>query len=291
MKNTTPLKLSKRLAKYGALTVAIAGVADVSGQIIYTDVNPDVTLIAGDYLIDMDNDGTGVDPTVGGESGDADELLFRQGNNYNRVAPYSPGDGLLGSSSGFIYPFALNFDDVISSGQTTWFPYNGFFQTMNYNSCGYPGSNWCSGSGSGSEDGVTDKYLGVRFDIGGYTHYGWVRLDAANNAAGFGMTIKDYAYNSMRDLQITAGEGLPLGIDDNELSNIKIVALNKSVALFNLPQQTNYILFSLTGQSVLDGKIANSTHVIEANTLATGVYILELKDTDSNAVIRKKIVL
>lgn len=103
--------------------------------------------------------------------------------------------------------------------------------------------------------------------------------------------IKDYANNSTPNASIDAGEGIPLGVDDNVFSGIKIVALNKNIALFNLPQQTNYRLFSLTVQSVLNGKIANSTHVIEANTLATDVYIIELKDTDSNAVIRKKIVL
>ena len=155
---------------------------------------------------------------------------------------------------------------------------------MNWNYCNYSSSQWC---------GVTDKFLGLRFDISGITHYGWARLDVPLNASGW--VIKDYAYNATQTVPgfgdpITAGQ-TTLGLDDNELSKIKIVALNKSNALFNLPQQTNYRLFSITGQSVLDGKITNSTHVIEANTLATGVYILELKDVDSNAVIRKKIVL
>ncbi|MCH7524767.1 MAG: T9SS type A sorting domain-containing protein [Bacteroidetes bacterium] len=69
------------------------------------------------------------------------------------------------------------------------------------------------------------------------------------------------------------------------------MAINKSIALFNLLQATNYRLFSITGQSVLDGKITNNTYVIEANTLANGIYIIELQDAESNAVIRKKIVL
>lgn len=33
MKKTTPQKLSKRLAQYGALSIAITGVSDVNGQI------------------------------------------------------------------------------------------------------------------------------------------------------------------------------------------------------------------------------------------------------------------
>lgn len=141
--------------------------------------------------------------------------------------------------------------------------------------------------------------IGLRFQIEGNTHYGWARLDVGANQNNW--VIKDYAYNaslagSGRDIlaegaPIMAGEGLPLGIDDNVFSKIKIVALNKSIALFNLPQETNYRLYSLTGQSVLDGKIENDTYVIEAKTLSSGVYIIELEDNNSKAVIRKKIVL
>ena len=69
------------------------------------------------------------------------------------------------------------------------------------------------------------------------------------------------------------------------------MALNKSIALFNLPQETDYRVFNMAGQAVLDGKISNDTHVIEANTLASGIYIIELADSNSKAIIRKKIVL
>jgi len=75
------------------------------------------------------------------------------------------------------------------------------------------------------------------------------------------------------------------------MQQVKIIALNKSIALYNLPETTNYKLYSMTGQSVLNGKIENDTHVIEANSISSGVYIIELEDSNSKAVIRKKIVL
>jgi len=78
MKKITPQKLSKRPVQYGAFSIAIAGVTDASGQIIYTDVNPDINVADGFYYIDMDNDGTGTDPTIN-ESGDADEFFIRIG--------------------------------------------------------------------------------------------------------------------------------------------------------------------------------------------------------------------
>ncbi|NQX85321.1 MAG: hypothetical protein HRT67_05380, partial [Flavobacteriaceae bacterium] len=41
MKKTTTTHFSKQLARYGALTAAIAGMVDAHGQINYTDIDPD----------------------------------------------------------------------------------------------------------------------------------------------------------------------------------------------------------------------------------------------------------
>ena len=57
MTKTYTSKLSKKLAKYGALTAAIAGVADASGQIVYTDVTPDFVGTFGDeFFLDLNQD-------------------------------------------------------------------------------------------------------------------------------------------------------------------------------------------------------------------------------------------
>ena len=59
MEKITSQKFSKKLASYGAMSMAIAGLTDASGQIVYTDVDPDfaggVTI---DYGLDLNNDGT-----------------------------------------------------------------------------------------------------------------------------------------------------------------------------------------------------------------------------------------
>ena len=92
------------------------------------------------------------------------------------------------------------------------------------------------------------------------------------------------------DAPIDAGQKV-LGVDNNFLSEVKIVALNKTIALYNLPNDLEYKLYNMSGQSVLNGKTTNNTHVIEANILANGIYIIELQDVESKAVMRKKIVL
>lgn len=286
MKKTTSQKFSKRLAQYGALTVAIAGVADVNSQIIYTDI-PDYTGGNPDpfYLIDFNND-TIKDLVIYGApfSFPYSYLGFVQ------VVPYTSSLGsFLGSQAGsYLYPFAMNFGDTIGAGQTQWFGTD--YGTMNWASCfgGSGASNWCGG--------VTDKYLGLRFKIlngpgpgDDQTFYGWARLDVSADAVTW--VLKDFAYNSTPGASILAGDTGTLSIEENDLNKIKVVALNKSIGLYNLPASSSYNLYSMTGQEVLKGETNKREYVIEASSLASGVYIIELGDTDTNAVIRKKVVL
>jgi hypothetical protein len=90
------------------------------------------------------------------------------------------------------------------------------------------------------------------------------------------------------DFEVSYGT---LSIEDNALSKIKVVALNKSIGLYNLPAFSNYNLYNMSGQEVLKGSTNEREYVIEASSLASGVYIVELGDTNTNAVIRKKVVL
>ncbi|WP_298893253.1 T9SS type A sorting domain-containing protein [uncultured Psychroserpens sp.] len=277
MKKTTSLKLSKQLAKYGALTVAIAGVADASGQISYTNVDPDFSSsgVGGEYFLDLDNNGTN------------DFRIFQNGVSSSSsaavlISPLTASNDVLGSSGAtYAYPFVLNSGDAISSGGSAW-NNNGFsngFQSLNYGSSCSIG-NWCS---------VTDGFIGLRFNIGGSIHYGWARLDVGAGPLDT-WTVKDFAYNQTANQSIMAGQQT-LSVETNILENVRIVALNKSIGLYNLTDTANYKLFSMTGKQVLEGTVTDNTYVIEANTVASGVYIIELIDVNSKAAIRKKVVL
>ena len=250
MKKTTPQKLSKRIAQYGSLSMAIAGVSNASGEIIYTDI-ADTGGLGISYNLDLDGDGT-IDFKIEHSyysSGYINDLLMNR--NFNTQ------NGVLGSVfSGpytSVYPFALGSTTLISSNSNSnWIDVDGNMY-LNLRSCGYlTNSNWCDG-----ESEVTDKFLGLRFEISGNIHYGWARLAIGANPSNW--LITDYAYEETAGIDIRAGEQPTAGIDDNVFSNIKIIALNKSIALYNLPQTTNYRLFNLNGQSVLDGKINNDT--------------------------------
>ena len=269
MKKTTQ-NLSKRLAQYGALSVAIAGITRTNGQIIYSGP---IDLGGADYIIDLNND------TINDF-----KIIYIGSQNVLRFQDYSSNQ-VLGSIVGpYQYPFALDNNTIINSSQNTWM--NDSFQILNWNSCAFPNNNWCN---------VTDKYLGLRFKVlngpgpgDDQTFYGWARINVPLDPSGW--IIKDFAYNSTPDAPINAGQ-LTLGIEDNVFSKIKVVPLNKSIGLYNLPETANFNIYSMAGQEVLKGSTENIDYVIEATALSSGVYVLELTDTNSKVVIRKKVVL
>ncbi|SDI37941.1 T9SS type A sorting domain-containing protein [Winogradskyella thalassocola] len=270
MKKITSKNLSKKLANYGALSLAIGGLTDVSGQIIYTDVDPDFTGgVTINYGLDLDNDGTVDFNILAGAT-------YSSGNFVQISNASISSNSILGSQPSFVYPFALDNGAAISSAQTSFYSVG----TLNYGSCygGVGGSNWC---------GVTDKYLGLRFQIAGNTHYGWAKLDVS--ASGDSFTVKEYAYNATAGEAIQAGQ--TLSVDQFAITKVRIVGLDNSIGLYNLPENTNYNVYDISGKSILNGSINDHSYVIEAKGFSQGVYIVELEDTFTNSVIRKKIVL
>ncbi|NQX85002.1 MAG: T9SS type A sorting domain-containing protein, partial [Flavobacteriaceae bacterium] len=80
-------------------------------------------------------------------------------------------------------------------------------------------------------------------------------------------------------------------ISTHSLEDTRVVALNKSIGLYQLTNPTNYTLYSMTGQKILAGRASDNSHVIEASSIASGIYLIELEDADTKARLKKKIVL
>jgi hypothetical protein len=162
----TSQKLTKRLTKYGALSVAIASIAEVNGQnIVYTDLDPD-------------EGGAGVNVSIDLDGGGADFLINNISSySWRRMYPLQnigPGNAILGTiafnsyfSLSLNYPAALNSGYAISSVTTPPEAWNSNYEPneLGFTNCEtfFPNVNFCS---------ATDKYIGVRFLIGGNFHYG-----------------------------------------------------------------------------------------------------------------------
>ena len=273
MKKNDSKSLTKRLARYGALTLAIAGVSNASGQVVYTDVDPDEGGDQVHFLLDLNGDFITDYEIRHNPSGN--------GANAIRVHTEVAANAVLGLNGGgnYNYPFALDAATPISSGATDWLQHS-TYQTLNWNSCSYTGSQWC---------GVTDKYLGLQFDIGGDTHYGWARLDVGLDPTVW--LIKDYAYDATPDTAIEAGDMGGLATEDQYFKDfVYFVDANNQLNLRANAPMDNLQLVNIIGQQVISQKLANSNELIDISNLKSGVYIASISingNTKSFKIVRK----
>lgn len=279
MKKEKPI-LHKKLKAYSALAgsvIAVGSIADA--QVVYTDVTPDTTFTNnGDfYNLDLDNN----------SSVDFKLLLTRlnnattSGTSYINLVEVDPVslNAAVGTSSTNI-PLKLYLNNSIGSS-LSWNPGGATTLPLGRTSSGT--------STSGSWLGAQDKYLPLRFEISGQTHYGWVRLDVDANAKSF--TVKDYAYNTTPNQKILAGQTV-VGIN-KVLSEkgINIHAYEKDIYLTlhkELNPEGTIIITNNLGQIIYKAKVTGAvTKISLGEEFKTGVYFVNINLQEGVNITRK----
>ena len=72
----------------------------------------------------------------------------------------------------------------------------------------------------GSWANVRNRYLGLQFKIGGEIHYGWARLSVQRQAFHFTATLSGYAYETIPNTAIKAGQTSDNNADSSERPNL-----------------------------------------------------------------------
>jgi hypothetical protein len=260
MKKT--ISLEKKIKSYSAIATGILAIsATAQGQIIYHDVNPDVTLTGNDSLVlDLNNDSI-IDFTLqhihyvsGTSIGEADVL---KPNGKNKV---------LSSGS---YLRVLNNNDRISKNDTVWGDAGLFLAKWSYQGNSYKYGHWTGG--------VTDKYAGFKFLKSGNWYYGWARFDVDSNALSF--KIKDWAYNSKANTEIKAGEKASTIIENSD-KNEYSVFLNKRTLI--IKQQNNNSdfaqinIYNASGQEIKKANLSSNRTEIDLSNADPGLYIVRI---------------
>ncbi|MFZ9027687.1 MAG: T9SS type A sorting domain-containing protein [Crocinitomicaceae bacterium] len=216
MKNTT--KKKDVLLKYSAAAGAFLAAGAVNGQIQYTDVNPDVVLDNTTPQYDMDLDGDLVNDfgfavqtfsfTTSGISitGSYAGVALGTGNSVAGTMSSTSSGGSQFNVSPITAGNPIDAGNDWGNGGS----YGAELMAGNFNIPAFPGYSSDFGNFSGN-----DIHLGVKFMVGGSTHYGWIRMDVLPD--GSQITIKDYAYNTIADLTINAGQ--TVGIEDVALDS------------------------------------------------------------------------
>lgn len=180
----------KELGKYSAMAAAFMSTATTAdAAVVYTDVDPDATVVTFDPVFPIDFDGDGnVDVNM--------RAATWLGSGYIEVQ--ENGNAVMGSAGVYIYPYNLAMNDPVG-------PAGNFYTSgiMLLNTGSFAG-NFLAPNNQG--------YFGVRFDIGGATHYGWVEVDVVSAGQ---VDILGFAYEDTPDTEILAGDtgggGGPVG--------------------------------------------------------------------------------
>ena len=205
--NATPAEgLPAKALWYTAAAAGVAGLAaaPADAQIVYTNLEPDVTI--SDSGFDDDNLGLLID-----FDGDGDpEIVFLEdtGRSYTIMAAPTGEDGADDAFSGalgrlipfgdtdYLYPYGLDAGASIGpdSKELIVAP-NGGLATFTFGS-----------SDPNGLIGAGEKFAGIEFTLDdGAQHYAWIRFEMT--AAG-SITVFDYAFESSPDTEILAGAGV-----------------------------------------------------------------------------------
>ena len=276
---------NNKLADYSLLSGAfILMHQGAVGQVVYTDLEPDLELsLDGDVqFLDIDNNGTfdfGFLKTSFSYSYFSTfSASYRQVSRRGLWAgPYESGNELAGeyfTLGGTVYePYKLDYLDFINldlSFQVAPFQ----LMALVTKRLDIP-DDWTFENGKWH--GITNnKYLGIRFENeDGCRHYGWIRCTIEENASK--LIIHDYAYESNCDAPIAAGDTIgdtTTNINDNLVNQIFISSDLQNIYL-TIPesgQTVNISLINLSGQVVYNENInTNISHITPK--LPSGIYI------------------
>ena len=272
--------LHKKFYAFIVTTILIS--ASANAQIVYTDVNPDTTFNTngGVYALDLNNDGiTDFNITF-------TTVAISQGTNrYITITPL--GANKVGNDFSFPYPSALSLNTLIDSGSFSWL--GSANQSLISRIWFTPPMGASVWQHRGNWNGATDKYIPLQLELGSQIFYGWARLDAATDAVSF--TVKDYAYNSIPNQSILAGQTTTTEI--NEYSFASSINLfpnpatnNLTITLASSSKNVSVTIIDITGKMIYSTTASGLNNYreqqVEINTedFAAGVYVVQIQTAD-----------
>ncbi len=271
--------MKKQLLKklYAFIVTAMLFSASANAQIVYADVNPDkvLSLINNlgslDYNIDLNNDSiSDYKITVSRSSFRCSRFGSFGTRSYILVTALNSNTVV--KDTNVNNPLAMNFNDSISSGVT--FSNSGYLRLVS------SGPN-CN-STSGVWPNLIDRYLGLKLIVGPNTYYGWARMQI-NISNPTSCTIKDYAYNSIPNQPINAGETIATGILENSFASSINLFPNPADNHFTITLGSNNKKVEVTitdiAGKVIYSTTADETNEIKVNTkeFAEGIYIVQIQ--------------
>ncbi len=176
----------ERYAPYALAAAALGIAAPAKASIITTYVNTTYTEL--DSPINFDIDGGGVNDY---------QLSLTATAGDSEIRWYSLGSNEVVTLTGDVYAGKAAGGQTIDSGIATW----GTSSILRTKSTGGVAGYW--------PDNLADpRYIGLQFDIGPSTYYGWARVGVDTDTSGphATATVYEYAYNNVAGASILSGQ-------------------------------------------------------------------------------------
>ncbi|MBK8845918.1 MAG: T9SS type A sorting domain-containing protein [Bacteroidetes bacterium] len=200
--------LSKKF--YAFIVTAMMFSANANAQLLYTDISPNDSItrtrlnqrghVHIEHIMDINNDGISDLKFILTSSIITSFSQWQPGYTAGTVkATPLNGSAILTGNSG--YPAKMNLNNSINAN-ATWSAITDQFIISNKKSGN-------TTTITGNWNTTSDGFLGLRFIAGGQTHYCWIQLNVQAFSSGPNasiLVIKDFAYNSVPNQPIRAGE-------------------------------------------------------------------------------------
>ena len=289
--------MKKQLQKkiYAFIVTAMMFSLSANAQIIYTDVIPDTTVNTNAtlYHLDLNNDGTidfNINYLTQFISQTCGTATDTGTNIYLTITPL--GSNKVGTTN--VYPSNLLLNSVIDNSSVTWSStanQNLFVRSWHCSSLmGVP--IWVSFI-DGNYLGNATGFVPLRLNMNFQNYYGWAQLHIAMQPAS--CTIMDYAYNSVPNQPILAGQTTSTGIIENSFASSINLFPNPAnnhltISLGNNNKKVNVTITDITGK-IIYTTTASETQKIEVITedFKEGIYVVQIQTKDF--IVTKRLVV
>ncbi len=242
----------QRLSAYSCSAIALIAGQSLNGQVIYHDIDPDVTLEAfgdgsgGGWLsLDIDGDGstdirTGVNDFF--DSYTSGGSFFIGSSVHGDIWNVNPNFEVIGTSINSIVVWSMPYRSwdgpasILDSGfeigpDADWIhDHDALLYVSHYNPEWWHPYTQRYGEWGGPMN--THKYIGFRKVTGGDYQYGWIRLsteftpktDGVFGSSYYKVMVHDYAFNVTMNDPLFAGEGIPACESPDPIGTLNITA-------------------------------------------------------------------
>jgi len=277
-----------------AFIIMMFSLSTANAQIVYTDLNPDILRncntnsgCSGNYSLDLNDDGITdfilTPKEVQNGCGRCNSLVFVFGEGYSAEISSTAQSWIADTVGG--YEFNTLIDSSLGWTNDLHILARALQACV---PCPAParGSHFVDAPPTGPWSNIFGKYLALKTQVGTDIYYGWVKLGVGININFVTITIMEYAYNSIPNQPILAGQGMTTSVIENAFASSITLFPNPAdnhltIDLGSHNEEVTVTIADITGKVVYT-TLATDAQRIEVNTqdFAEGMYVVQIQSAD-----------